>query len=97
MPPPTNAMTVIVSAVRALVANRLHAREGSGLGRRQQWVQQRVQGRPPAFGADFQAPFLQEWLRWSGIEEAGTVTFPTEPGDLRRRSPPSDCGGGEGG
>jgi len=33
------------------------------------------QGRPPEFGADFQAPFLQEWLRWSGIEEAGTVTF----------------------
>jgi len=38
-------------------------------------VQQRVQGRPPAFGADFQAPFLQEWLHWSAIEEAGTVTF----------------------
>lgn len=33
------------------------------------------QGLPPAFGADFQQPFLQDWLRWTGIEEAATVTF----------------------
>ncbi|GIJ45028.1 FMN-dependent NADH-azoreductase [Virgisporangium aliadipatigenens] len=32
-------------------------------------------GRGPAFGADFQAPFVEGWLRWAGIEEIETVQF----------------------
>ena len=32
-------------------------------------------GRPPAFGADHQAPFLDGWLRWAGITDVGTVAF----------------------
>ncbi|MFD0686507.1 FMN-dependent NADH-azoreductase [Actinomadura fibrosa] len=32
-------------------------------------------GRPPAFGADFQAPFLDGWLRWAGITDIETVAF----------------------
>jgi len=49
------------------------------------------QGRPPAFGADFQQPFLQDWLRWTGIEEAATVTFrpnlvTADPEQQRRRA-----------
>ncbi|TDC71181.1 flavodoxin family protein [Actinomadura sp. GC306] len=32
-------------------------------------------GRPPAFGADHQAPFLEGWLRWAGITDIGTVAF----------------------
>jgi len=32
-------------------------------------------GRGPAFGADFQAPFLEGWLRWAGVEEVSTVEF----------------------
>ena len=32
-------------------------------------------GRPPAFGADHQAPFLDGWLRWAGITDISTVEF----------------------
>jgi FMN-dependent NADH-azoreductase len=31
--------------------------------------------RGPAFGADFQAPYLQDWLRWAGVAEIETVHF----------------------
>ncbi|BBH68064.1 FMN-dependent NADH-azoreductase [Actinoplanes sp. OR16] len=31
--------------------------------------------RGPAFGADFQAPYLEEWLRWSGISDVRTIQF----------------------
>jgi FMN-dependent NADH-azoreductase len=32
-------------------------------------------GRGPAFGADLQAPFVEGWLRWAGIEDVTTVEF----------------------
>ncbi|MEU4625753.1 NAD(P)H-dependent oxidoreductase [Actinoplanes sp. NPDC023801] len=32
-------------------------------------------GRPPAFGADFQAPYFEDWLRWAGITDVSTVHF----------------------
>ena len=32
-------------------------------------------GRSPAFGADFQAPYLEDWLRWAGVEDIRTVHF----------------------
>jgi FMN-dependent NADH-azoreductase len=33
------------------------------------------EGRGPAFGNDFQAPYLRDWLRWAGIEPAVEVEF----------------------
>lgn len=32
-------------------------------------------GRPPAFGADHQATFLDGWLRWAGITDLAGVAF----------------------
>jgi FMN-dependent NADH-azoreductase len=32
-------------------------------------------GRGPAFGADFQAPFFEGWLRWAGITDITSVSF----------------------
>ena len=32
-------------------------------------------GRPPAFGSDFQAPYLRDWLNWAGIEDITEVAF----------------------
>jgi FMN-dependent NADH-azoreductase len=32
-------------------------------------------GRPPSFGADFQAPYFDSWLRWAGIDDITTVEF----------------------
>jgi FMN-dependent NADH-azoreductase len=32
-------------------------------------------GRGPAFGTDFQAPYFRDWLRWAGITDAGEVHF----------------------
>jgi FMN-dependent NADH-azoreductase len=32
-------------------------------------------GRPPSFGTDFQAPYLDGWLRWTGIDDITTVEF----------------------
>ncbi|MBM2614592.1 NAD(P)H-dependent oxidoreductase [Actinoplanes sp. LDG1-06] len=32
-------------------------------------------GRGPAFGADFQAPYVEDWLRWAGIDDLRTVHF----------------------
>ena len=32
-------------------------------------------GRGPAFGSDFQQPFLEDWLRWAGIEPAVDISF----------------------
>jgi FMN-dependent NADH-azoreductase len=32
-------------------------------------------GRGPAFGVDFQAPYFNEWLRWAGIADFEQVTF----------------------
>ncbi len=31
--------------------------------------------RPPAFGSDFQAPYLDDWLRWAGITDVRSVQF----------------------
>lgn len=31
--------------------------------------------RPPAFGVDFQAPYFDDWLRWSGIAKTAHVEF----------------------
>jgi FMN-dependent NADH-azoreductase len=33
------------------------------------------EGRGPAFGADFQRPYFDDWLRWAGITDLTTVTF----------------------
>jgi FMN-dependent NADH-azoreductase len=33
------------------------------------------QGRGPAFGADFQAPYFDDWLRWAGITDITAVTL----------------------
>jgi FMN-dependent NADH-azoreductase len=32
-------------------------------------------GRGPAFGADFQAPFFNDWLRWAGIDDITEIHF----------------------
>jgi FMN-dependent NADH-azoreductase len=31
--------------------------------------------RGPGFGADFQQPFFEDWLRWAGIEDITSVQF----------------------
>jgi FMN-dependent NADH-azoreductase len=33
------------------------------------------EGRGPAFGADFQAPYFDDWLRWAGITDITSVSF----------------------
>jgi FMN-dependent NADH-azoreductase len=32
-------------------------------------------GRPPQFGADFQQPFFEDWLRWTGIDDITSIAF----------------------
>jgi FMN-dependent NADH-azoreductase len=32
-------------------------------------------GRGPAFGSDFQAPYLEDWLRWTGITGITSIHF----------------------
>lgn len=32
-------------------------------------------GRGPRFGADFQVPFFEDWLRWAGVGDIETVEF----------------------
>ena len=32
-------------------------------------------GRGPAFGSDFQAPYLEDWLRWAGVDDIRTIHF----------------------
>ena len=32
-------------------------------------------GRGPAFGSDFQATYLEDWLRWAGVDDIRTVHF----------------------
>jgi FMN-dependent NADH-azoreductase len=32
-------------------------------------------GRGPAFGSDFQQPYLTDWLRWAGVEDISEVAF----------------------
>jgi FMN-dependent NADH-azoreductase len=32
-------------------------------------------GRGPAFGADFQAPYFADWLRWAGIDDVTEIFF----------------------
>ena len=32
-------------------------------------------GRPPSFGSDFQATYVNDWLRWAGISDITTVEF----------------------
>src|SRR4051794_18761180 len=31
--------------------------------------------RGPAFGSDFQQPFLEDWLRWAGVEDIRSISF----------------------
>ena len=33
------------------------------------------EGRPPSFGSDFQQPYLEDWLRWTGIDDISSVAF----------------------
>ncbi|GAA4867736.1 FMN-dependent NADH-azoreductase [Pseudonocardia benzenivorans] len=32
-------------------------------------------GRSPAFGSDFQAPYLRDWLAWAGVEDVEEIAF----------------------
>ena len=32
-------------------------------------------GRGAAFGADFQQPYFEDWMRWAGIDDVTSVTF----------------------
>jgi len=32
-------------------------------------------GRPASFGADFQMPYMRDWLTWAGIEDISEVEF----------------------
>jgi FMN-dependent NADH-azoreductase len=32
-------------------------------------------GRPPSFGDDFQAPYMHNWLRWTGIADITSIEF----------------------
>ncbi|WP_143231232.1 hypothetical protein [Actinosynnema sp. ALI-1.44] len=32
-------------------------------------------GLPPSFGADFQRPYLDNWLRWAGIKDVTGIQF----------------------
>jgi FMN-dependent NADH-azoreductase len=32
-------------------------------------------GRGPGFGSDFQQPFLEDWLRWAGIDDITAISF----------------------
>ncbi|MET0966592.1 MAG: NAD(P)H-dependent oxidoreductase [Nakamurella sp.] len=47
-------------------------------------------GRPPAFGSDFQSPYLRDWLNWAGIEDVTEVAFrpnlATADADLGRQA-----------
>ena len=47
-------------------------------------------GRGPAFGADFQRPFLDDWLRWAGIDDGTAIEFrpdlATADADMGRRA-----------
>ena len=46
-------------------------------------------GRSPSFGEDFQAPYLESWLRWTGIDDITSVEFrpnlATEDADCDRQ------------
>ncbi len=33
------------------------------------------EGRGPAFGSDFQAPFFRDWLEWIGIRDVSEIAF----------------------
>jgi len=33
------------------------------------------EGRGPAFGSDFQAPFFRDWLEWAGVRDVREVAF----------------------
>lgn len=40
-------------------------------------------GLGPEFGSNFQAPFVEDWLRWTGISDVATIGFhPTLTGDV---------------
>ena len=47
-------------------------------------------GRPPGFGADFQQPYVEDWLRWAGVRDVAAITFrpnlATAEADLGRRA-----------
>lgn len=32
-------------------------------------------GRGPAFGSDFQQPYLEDWLRWAGVDDITSIEF----------------------
>ncbi|RTL69469.1 MAG: flavodoxin family protein [Pseudonocardiaceae bacterium] len=32
-------------------------------------------GRGPAFGSDFQAPYLRDWLAWAGVDDVEEIAF----------------------
>lgn len=45
----------------------------------------------PAFGSDFQLPYLEDWLRWAGIDDIRTVELrpdlvTADAGEARRRA-----------
>ncbi|RSM84280.1 FMN-dependent NADH-azoreductase [Kibdelosporangium aridum] len=48
------------------------------------------EGLPPSFGADFQQPYLDNWLRWAGVYDISEIQFRpdlvTTTGDVDRRT-----------
>jgi FMN-dependent NADH-azoreductase len=42
-------------------------------------------GRGPAFGADFQAPYFDDWLRWGGSHRRQVRVLPAQSRHGRRR------------
>ncbi|MFC0115352.1 FMN-dependent NADH-azoreductase [Kibdelosporangium aridum] len=48
------------------------------------------EGLPPSFGADFQRPYLDNWLRWAGVHDITEIQFRpdlvTTTGDADRRT-----------
>ncbi|QEO08779.1 FMN-dependent NADH-azoreductase [Protaetiibacter larvae] len=51
--------------------------------------------RGPAFGSDFQQPYLEDWLRWTGIDDIRAVAFrpnlATADADAGRRAAQADA------
>jgi FMN-dependent NADH-azoreductase len=46
--------------------------------------------RPAAFGSDFQQPYFEDWLRWTGITDVSSIAFrpnlATADAELGRRA-----------
>ena len=45
-------------------------------------------GRGPAFGADFQAPYFGDWLRWAGVTDVSEIQFRPNLATADAETPP---------